>query len=66
MPAKTPAAIFSKIQGVLAAAIQENRDLFWNQGQESGGESGEQLIAFIRAEIERYEKVARTAQIPRQ
>lgn len=66
MPAKTPAAIVSKIQGVLAAAIQENRDLFGNQGQEPGGESGEQLIAFIRAEIERYEKVARTAQIPRQ
>ncbi len=66
MPPKTPAAIVSRIQGVLATAIRENRGLFVSQGQEPGGESGGQLAAFIKLEIERYEKVARAAQIPRQ
>jgi tripartite-type tricarboxylate transporter receptor subunit TctC len=66
MPPKTPVAMVNKIQGVLAAGIRENRDLFINQGQEPGGESGEQLAAFIKTEIERYEKVARSAQIPKQ
>ncbi|MEQ1776744.1 MAG: tripartite tricarboxylate transporter substrate binding protein [Burkholderiales bacterium] len=65
-PAKTPAAVLSKIQNVLAAGIRDSRDLFINQGQEPGGESGEQLAAFLKAELERYEKVARTANIPRQ
>jgi tripartite-type tricarboxylate transporter receptor subunit TctC len=55
-----------RIQGVLTAAIKENRDLFISQGQEPGGESGEALTAFIRAEMERYEKTAREAGIPRQ
>jgi hypothetical protein len=40
--------------------------MFVGQGQEPGGEGGETLIAFIRAETERYEKVAREAQIPKQ
>ncbi len=66
MPPKTPAAIVSKIQGVLAAGIRDSREMFIAQGQEPGGESGEQLVAFIRTEIERYEKVARAVQIPRQ
>lgn len=66
MPPKTPAAIVSRIQGVLAAAIRDSRDLFIGQGQEPGGESGEALYSFIKAEIERYEKVARAAKIPRQ
>ena len=56
----------AKIQSVLAAAIRENREMFVSQGQEPGGESGEPLVAFIRTEIERYEKVARAAQIPKQ
>ncbi len=66
MPPKTPAALVSKIQGVLAAGIRESRDLFVGQGQEPGGEAGESLAAFIRTEIERYEQVARAARIPRQ
>jgi len=66
MPPKTPAAIVSKIQSVLAAAIKDSREMFIGQGQEPGGETGEQLVAFIRTEIERYEKVARAAQVPRQ
>lgn len=66
MPAKTPAAIVSRIEGVLAAAIRENREMFISQGQEPGGESGEQLTAFLRAETERYEKVARAAKIQKQ
>jgi len=65
-PAKTPAAVISKIQGVLATGIRDSRDMFVNQGQEPGGESGEQLTSFIKAEMERYEKVARAANIPRQ
>jgi tripartite-type tricarboxylate transporter receptor subunit TctC len=66
MPPKTPAAIVGKIQAVVAAGIRDNRELFISQGQEPGGESGEQLVAFIRTEIERYEKTARAAQIPKQ
>jgi tripartite-type tricarboxylate transporter receptor subunit TctC len=66
LPAKTPAAIVSRIQGVLAAAIRENREMFTSQGQEPGGESGEQFGEFLRAEIERYEKVARAINIPKQ
>ena len=65
-PAKTPAAVLSKIQNVLATGIRDSRDLFINQGQEPGGESGGQLAAFLKAELERYEKVARAANIPRQ
>ncbi len=66
VPAKTPPAIVGKLHGVLAAAIRDNREMFVSQGQEPGGESGEALAAFIRAESERYEKVAREAQIPKQ
>jgi tripartite-type tricarboxylate transporter receptor subunit TctC len=66
MPPKTPAALVSRIQGVLAAAIRDSRDMFIGQGQEPGGESGEALVTFIKTEIERYEKVARNARIPRQ
>jgi tripartite-type tricarboxylate transporter receptor subunit TctC len=66
LPAKTPAAIVARIEGVLAAAIRDNRDMFVSQGQEPGGESGEQLGAFLRGELERYEKVARAANIAKQ
>lgn len=66
MPPRTPPAIVARIQGVLAGAIKESREMFVSQGQEPGGESGDQLTAFIRTEIERYEKTARTAGIPRQ
>lgn len=66
VPAKTPAAAVSRIQGALAAGIRESRDMFVSQGQEPGGESGEVLMAFIKGELDRYEKVARAAKIPRQ
>ncbi len=66
LPAKTPPAIVSRIYGVLAAAIRENRELFTGQGQEPGGENGEQFGEFLRGEIERYEKVARAPNIPKQ
>ena len=66
MPPKTPAAIVGRIHSVLAAGIKDNRELFVSQGQEPGGESGEQLTAFMRTEIERYEKTARAAGIPKQ
>lgn len=66
MPPKTPPAMVSKIQGVLAGAIRESREFFVNQGQEPGGEAGDQLTAFLRSEIERYEKVARAANVPKQ
>lgn len=66
LPAKTPAAIVARIQGVLGAAIRDNREVFINQGQEPGGESGEQFAEFLRAELDRYEKVARATNIPKQ
>jgi tripartite-type tricarboxylate transporter receptor subunit TctC len=65
-PAKTPGGIVGKLHGVLAAAIRDSREMFVSQGQEPGGESGEALAAFMRAKSERYEKVARAGQIPRQ
>ena len=66
LPAKTPPAIVSRIYGVLSVAIRENRELFTGQGQEPGGETGEQFGEFLRAEIERYEKVARATNVPKQ
>ncbi len=66
LPAKTPAAIVGRIQGVLAAAIKENHDMFVALGQEPGGESLDQYAAFLKAELDRYEKVARAANIPKQ
>ena len=66
LPAKTPPAIVARIYGVLATAIKENRELFTGQGQEPGGENSEQFSEFLRLEIERYEKVARAANIPKQ
>ena len=66
LPAKTPPAIVARIYGVLVTAIKENRELFTGQGQEPGGENSEQFSEFLRAEIERYEKVARAANIPKQ
>lgn len=66
VPAKTPAAVTAKLHGVLATAIRDSRDMFIGQGQEPGGEGGDQLHAFLKSEIDRYEKVARAVNIPRQ
>ena len=66
VPAKTPAPVTAKLHGVLATAIRDSRDMFIGQGQEPGGEGGDQLVAFLKSEIDRYEKVARAANIPRQ
>ena len=66
LPAKTPEAIVKRIQGVLGSAIRDNRDMFVNQGQEPGGEGGAEFAEFLRSELDRYEKVARAAKIPKQ
>ncbi len=65
-PAKMPVAIVSRLHGVLAAAIQEGRDMFVSQGQEPGGEGLDRYATFLRLELERYEKIARAAKVPKQ
>jgi len=66
VPARAPAAVVTKLHATLAAAIRESREMFVKQGQEPGGEGLEQYGAFLKSEIERYEKVARAVNIPRQ
>lgn len=66
VPAKTSAAVIGKLHGVLATASRDGRDMFIGQGQEPGGEGSDQLVAFLKSEIDRYEKVARAVKMPRQ
>ena len=66
VPARTPPAIINRLHAVIGAAIEDNREYFIKQGQEPGGEGLEQYGAFLRAEIARYEKVARAANVAKQ
>ena len=67
-PAKTPREIITRIHDVLAKqlATPENRDLFINQGHEVGGLGPEEYTNFIRAEIDKWSRVANAAGIQRQ
>jgi tripartite-type tricarboxylate transporter receptor subunit TctC len=44
----------------------EAQELYIGQGHEPGGEGPEEYAAFLRAEIDRWAKVAKAAGIPRQ
>ena len=64
-PAATPKAIIMRINEILVKqlATAENQELFIGQGHEPGGDTPEQYAAFIRAETEKWSKVAKAAGI---
>jgi tripartite-type tricarboxylate transporter receptor subunit TctC len=64
-PAATPKAIVARIHEILAKqlATPENQQLFIGQGHEPGGDTPEEYAAFIRAETEKWSKVAKAANI---
>jgi tripartite-type tricarboxylate transporter receptor subunit TctC len=66
-PAGTPREVLLKIRDVLARALAtpEARDLFVGQGHELGGLALEEYGAFIRAEIDKWAQVAKSAGIPK-
>jgi tripartite-type tricarboxylate transporter receptor subunit TctC len=67
-PAGTPRAIINRVNEVLAKqlAAPGGRELFVNQGHEPGGDGPDEYAAFIRAEIEKWSKVAKAAGITAQ
>jgi tripartite-type tricarboxylate transporter receptor subunit TctC len=67
-PANTPRAIVTRIHEVLSKALRsaEARELYGNQGHEIGGLNPEEYAAFIKAETEKWARVAQKANIPRQ
>ena len=67
-PAATPRPIVARIHEVLAKALKssEARELFVGQGHELGGEGPDEYAAFLRAETEKWAKVAKAAGIPKQ
>jgi len=64
-PAATPKAIVARIHEILAKqlATPENQQLFLSQGHEPGGDTPEEYSAFIRAETEKWSRVAKAAGI---
>lgn len=67
-PAGTPRAVINRIHDVLAKQLgtPEARELYIGQGHELGGDGPEEYAAFIRAETEKWARVAKTAGIPKQ
>jgi tripartite-type tricarboxylate transporter receptor subunit TctC len=67
-PAGTPRAIIIRINEVLAKqlATPEGQELYLSQGHEPGGDGPEEYAAFLRAEIEKWGKVAKAANIREQ
>ena len=64
-PAGTPKAIITRIHDVLSKqlATREAQELYLSQGHEPGGGDPEEYAAFIRAEIQKWAKVAKAANI---
>jgi tripartite-type tricarboxylate transporter receptor subunit TctC len=64
-PAATPKPIIARIHEILAKqlATPENQQLFLSQGHEPGGDTPEEYAAFIRAETEKWSRVAKAANI---
>ena len=63
--AKTPAAIVSRLQQEIARAVQkpEVKELLFNAGVESNGNSTEDFAAFVKNDITRMGKVIKDAGI---
>ena len=64
-PAGMPRPVVEKLNGALAAALQDpaNRKALVDQGADPVGNTPEEHAAFIRNEIEKWRKTARTAGI---
>ena len=64
-PAATPAAIVNKVSAEIAAAIQlvDVREFMTREGAIPVGSSPQEFNAFFRAEVDRYAKVIRAANI---
>lgn len=64
-PAATPRPIITRIHEILAKqlAAPENQEVFISQGHEPGGDTPEEYAAFIRAETEKWARVAKAAGI---
>jgi tripartite-type tricarboxylate transporter receptor subunit TctC len=64
-PAGTPKAVITRIHDVLSKqlATREGQELYLSQGHEPGGGDPEEFAAFIRAEIQKWAKVAKAANI---
>jgi tripartite-type tricarboxylate transporter receptor subunit TctC len=67
-PAGTPKAVIARVHEVVAKALKtpEARELYSNQGHEIGGLNPDEYAAFIRAETEKWARVAKKAEIARQ
>ena len=67
-PAGTPKAIITRINEILVRqlATAEHRELFVGQGHDPGGDTPDEYAAFIRAEIDKWAKVAKAAGIKEQ
>jgi tripartite-type tricarboxylate transporter receptor subunit TctC len=67
-PAGTPQAIVTRIHDVIAKSLAtpEARALYTGQGHEPGGLGMDAYADFLRAETEKWAKVAAAAKIPRQ
>mgnify|MGYP003349045135 CR=1 FL=1 len=65
MPVNTPRDIVGKVHQELAAMLKSKdvRDRFFAQGAFASGMPPEEFSAFVRAEIDKWTKVARFAQI---
>jgi tripartite-type tricarboxylate transporter receptor subunit TctC len=64
-PAATPRPIITRIHDILSKqlATPEAQELYLGQGHEPGGGDPEEFAAFIRAEIQKWAKVAKAANI---
>ena len=64
-PAGMPRPVVEKLNGALAAALQDsaNRKALLDQGADPVGNTPDEHSAFIRSEIEKWRKVARAAGI---
>lgn len=63
----TPKAIISRIHSVLvkALATAEARELLTSQGHEPSGLGPQEYAAFLRAELQKFEQVARSSGMPK-
>ena len=67
-PAGTPAAIVNRIAEIVSKqlATPDARALYSGQGHEASGITTTAYVDFIRAETEKWAKIARVANIPKQ
>ena len=64
-PAATPKAVIARIHDILSKqlATPQAQELYLSQGHEPGGGDPEEYAAFLRAEIQKWAKVAKAANI---